>query len=510
MAGKYSRRGFLKLIGKSSLGLCLANISCTAKRAAVSGRPNILLCISDNHYYSHLGCYGDSVVKTPNVDSIAEKGIRFVNAYCASPSCSPARAGLVTGQDIWRLEEGADLWSTLPSKFITYTDLLEQGGYFVGHQGEGWGPGSVEAGGRKRNPAGDTFESFEAFLNANTESKPWSFWFCSTDPHRPYKLGSGAASGMDLDKVVVPPYLPDCEEVRGDICDYYFEVQRFDEQVGQAIRKLEALGEIENTIIVVCSDNGWQMPRGLANLYDFGTRVPLIVSWKGRIPAKRVSDDFVNLNDLAPTFLEFGGQEVPACMTAKSIKGILLSEKSGRIEKERNFVIMARERHALCRKGGLGYPGRAIRTDDYLYIRNYEPDRWPAGDPPLFGDIDAHMLQYYAATKEYMMSHKDDPKVKPLYEQAFLKRPAEELYDLKKDPYQMNNVASDAGYAEIKSELSNKLEGYLKETKDPRVLGKEIIWDRQAYYLESDFVGRPRKEAIEKFGLQEEYDYRAK
>ena len=455
-----------------------------------------------------MGCYGDSVVKTPNVDSIAEKGVRFVNAYCASPSCSPARAGLVTGQDIWRLEEGADLWSTLPSKFITYTDLLEEGGYFVGHQGKGWGPGSVEAGGRKRNPAGDTFESFEAFLKANTEDKPWSFWLCSKDPHRPYKLGSGAASGMDLEKVVVPPYLPDCKEVRGDICDYYFEVQRFDEQVGQAIRKLEALGEIENTIIVVCGDNGWQMPRGLANLYDFGTRVPLIVSWKGHSAAKRVLDDFVNLNDLAPTFLEFAGQEIPECMTAKSIKNILLSEGSGRIEKERDFVIMARERHALCRKGGLGYPGRAIRTDAYLYIRNYEPDRWAAGDPPLFGDIDAHMLQYYAATKEYMMSHKDEPAVRPLYEQAFLKRPAEELFDLKKDPYQMNNVAEGAEYAEVKSELSGKLERYLKETKDPRILGKEIIWDKQAYYLEADYVGQPRKEARGKFGLRESYNYR--
>jgi arylsulfatase A-like enzyme len=457
-----------------------------------------------------LGCYGDRVVKTPNIDSIAAKGLRFTNAYCASPSCTPARGGLLTGQDIWRLEEGGNLWSRLPKKFVTYVDLLERGGYFVGHEGKGWGPGSFADAGRTRNPAGETFESFEEFLKANTNNKPWSYWFCSTDPHRPYKLGSGIASGMDLGKVEVPPYLPDCKEVRGDICDYYFEIERFDRQVGETIRKLEAAGEIENTIIVIFGDNGWQMPRGLANLYDFGTRVPLIISWKERIEKNRVVNDFVNLNDLAPTFLELAGQKVPSYMTAKSMREILLSSKSGRIEKERDFVVIGRERHALCRKNGLGYPGRAIRTDDYLYIRNYEPDRWPAGDPPLFGDIDAHMLHYYSATKEYMMSHKAEPKVKVLYEQAFLKRLGEELYDLRKDPYQMNNVALDGRYAKIKNELSNKLERYLRKTGDPRILGKEIIWDSQNYYLESDFVARPSKEAIEKFHLRPEYDYRGK
>ncbi len=510
MVKRYSRRGFLEFIGKSSFALCLTSLSCTASRRDISKRPNILLCISDNHFWQHLGCYGDKVVKTPNIDRIANKGVRFTNAYCASPSCTPARAGLLTGQDIWRLEEGGNLWSRLPKKFVTYVDLLEQVGYFVGHEGKGWGPGSFEDAGRTRNPAGDTFESFEEFLESNTDNKPWSYWFCSADPHRPYTLGSGVASGMDLEKVDVPPYLPDCREVRSDICDYYFEIQRFDRQVGETIRKLEAAGQIENTIIVIFGDNGWQMPRGLANLYDFGTKVPLIISWKGEIAGNRVVSDFVNLNDLAPTFLDFAGQKIPSYMTAKSIKDILLSGKTGRIDKGRSYVVIGRERHALCRKNGLGYPGRAIRTDDYLYIRNYEPERWPAGDPPLFGDIDAHMLQYYGPTKEYMMSHKDEAGVKALYEQAFLKRPGEELYDLRKDPYQMNNVASDAEYTKIKKELAAKLERYLKKTGDPRVLGGEIIWDSQNYYLEGDFVGRPRKEAIEKFNLQSEYHYMGK
>ncbi|MHC4144489.1 MAG: hypothetical protein ACYSUD_06885 [Planctomycetota bacterium] len=195
-------------------------------------------------------------------------------------------------------------------------------------------------------------------------------------------------------------------------------------------------------------------------------------------------------------------------MTAKSLTNVLFSGKSGKIEKNRNFIVTALERHAICRKNGVGYPGRAIRTDDYLYIRNFEPDRWPGGDPPLFGDIDTWQLHHYTPTKEYMMFYKDRPEVKPLYELAFLKRPAEELYDLAKDPYQMNNVASDAGYAEIKRQLSNTPTKYLKKTGDPRVLGKKIIWDTQKYHASG--VARPRKEAIEKFNLKREYNFMEK
>lgn len=512
MNSKYNRREFLKLGATVTGAAAVGFTGCQFSDGSSAGhaRPNILICMSDNHYAEHLGCYGDSVVKTPNIDRIANRAVRFTNAYCAAPSCTPARAGFVTGQDIWRLQEGANLHGILPKKFPVYTDLLSQSDYFVGYEGKGWGPGNVPDSGRKLNPAGKKFKSFEQFLNANTDDKPWSYWLCTSDPHRPYEQGSGVASGMNLEDVFVPPYLPDCREVRSDICDYYFEIQKFDKLVGATIKKLEETDQIDNTLIVVCSDNGWQMPRGLANLYDFGSKVPLIISWKGHIQPNRVVDDFVNLNDLAPTFLELAGRKVPGSMTAKSLNNILFSNKTGRVEKDRNFVITARERHAMCRKNGVGYPGRAIRTDDYLYIRNFEPDRWPAGDPPLFGDIDAHRMHYPSPAKEYMMFYKDRPEVKPLYELGFSKRPAEELYDLTKDAYQMNNVAANAEYAEIKGQLSNTLTKYLKKTGDPRILGGEIIWDTQKYYATWDYHVRPGKEAIEKFNLKSEYNYMEK
>lgn len=493
------------------LTLCLLIIviqySCRPKAKTEIVKPNILVLMSDNHYYEHLGCYGDNVIKTPNIDRIAMEGVRFINAYCASPSCTPARGAMLTGQEIWRLGEGANLWSTLPDSLITYQEVLEEAGYFAGHDRKGWGPGNYEAGGRNKNPAGTTYKNFREFLDKNTENKPWSYFLSSRKPHRPFKYGAAEKAGLNIDSVKVPPYLPDSREVRSDICDYYNEIMNFDKQVKEAMDLLKEKGISENTLVVVCADNGWMMPRGLANLYDFGTKVPMIISWPGKIKANRIVNDFVSLNDLAPTFLEFAGESVPVNMTAKSLKNILMSEQQGRIEEERNRVFIARERHALVRRNGLGYPGRAIRTDDFLYIRNYEPDRWPAGDPPLFGDIDAHMLQYESPTKEYMMIHKDDPEVKKLYEQAFLKRPEEELFDLKKDPYQMNNVAYLEEYQDIKVRLAAQLREYLMETNDPRETGGEIMWDNQKYYLEADWVGKPRKEAREKFGLKEEYLY---
>jgi arylsulfatase A-like enzyme len=482
--------------------------SCQEKNGTDLQKPNFLVLISDNHYADHLGCYGDQTVKTPAIDKIAKNGVRFTNAFCGSPSCTPSRGAMLTGQEIWRLGEGANLWSSLPDSIPTYQELLEEVGYQTGHDRKGWGPGDYQAGGRNKNPAGTTFSNLKEFLDENKGQQPWSYFLSSRSPHRPFEYGSGKKIGLDLDKVFVPAYLPDSPEVRADIADYYASVMSFDKEVQEAMRLLEENGMAKNTIIVVCSDNGWMMPRGLGNLYDFGTKVPLIISWPNHIKENRVITDFVSLNDLAATFLEFAGEKVPERMTARSLKSILISDKEGRINQDFNRVFVARERHAMARKGGLGYPSRALRTDDYLYIRNYEPSRWPAGDPPLFADIDGHMLQYYSPTKEYMMEHKEDPAVKQLYKDSFLKRPKEELFDLRKDPFQLNNVAHLDEYKDVLVQLSKELNNYLVETEDPRETGGTIIWDTSPYYHEEDWIGKPRQEAQDKFNLEEAYPYK--
>ncbi|TRX60348.1 sulfatase [Carboxylicivirga sp. M1479] len=470
-------------------------------------QPNFLILMSDNHSWNHLGCYGDKVVKTPVIDKMAAKGILFNNAFCSAPSCTPARASMLTGQDIWRLEEGANLWGTLPAKFEVYPDILENAGYLVGIEGKGWGPGGVEESGREQNPGGERYDSFEEFYNEREKGQPFCYWFSSRDPHRPFKRNGGKKAKINIDDIQVPSYLPDTKEVRMDIADYYAEIQSFDKEVDSYITLLKEMGQLQNTVVIICSDNGWQMPRGLGNLYDFGTKIPMIISMPERFKGNRKIDDFVSLNDLAPTLLELAGLPIPEYMNAKSLLPILESEQSGVIETERNFIVTARERHAYVRKNGVGYGARSIRTNDYLYIRNYDYEQWPAGDPPLYGDVDAHMLQYPCPTKMELLLNKDVETVKPLFNLAFAKRPMDELYDLAKDPDQLKNVAADANYQDVLRQLSTQLTDHLKANGDPRELNQELKWVDAEYFAEKDKTPRPGAKAIEKLNLEEEYYY---
>ncbi|MDR6781512.1 sulfatase family protein [Pedobacter africanus] len=487
----------------AALILVLTWASCSSPEKKQE-RPNILMIMSDNQSWNHVGSYGDKIVRTPNMDRIAAEGVRFTNAFCSSPSCTPARAAMLTGQDIWRLNEGANLWGVLPVQYKVYPDLLEESGYQIGFQGKGWGPGSFEANKRPRNPAGNKFGSFAEFLKGKKEG-PWCYWVSSLHPHRPYVEGSGEKAGIDPNKVTVPGYLPDHISIRKDIADYYAAIETFDRELGETIAQLKASGELENTVIVVCSDNGWQMPRGLANLYDFGTHVPLIISWPGKFKQGVVADNMVTLNDLAPTFLELGKTKVPAEMTGKSLLPVV---ENGKEEKSRDFVVLGRERHAFVRQHGLGYPGRAIRTKDYLYIKNYEPNRWPAGDPPFYGDIDPYMFNWPGETKYYLIEHKNDPKVKPLFELSMGKRAAEELFDIHKDPDQLHNLAALPEYQKVKQELAAKMRNYLIETKDPRETnGNSKVWDTADYFSEVDKTPKPSKEMQKRFKLDSAYNY---
>ena len=225
-------------------------------------------------------------------------------------------------------------------------------------------------------------------------------------------------------------------------------------------------------------------PRGKASLYDMGTRVPLAIACPAHVPAGRVVNDFVSLTDIAPTILDMAGVPVPAAMTGRSLWPLLQSRKSGRVEPDRDFVVTALERHTLCRPGNVGYPMRAIRTDDFLYIRNYAPNRWPAGDPT----IEAEPQGYYgdisrSPVKEFMIRHQTDPAVTPLFALSFGKRPSEELYDLEVDPEQLHNLASDARYVSVRKGLAARLHTYLEEQDDPRQRG-EGNWDGYLYYGE--------------------------
>ena len=288
-----------------------------------SARPNILFCISDDQSFAHTSANGDPVVHTPAFDRIAREGLRFEHAFCDAPTCGPSRSAILTGQPIWRLEEAGNIHSTLPAKFRTYPELLQQAGYAVGSTGKAWSPGRLEPGDRDVNPAGRVYSArilqppfrgisnkdyagnFEDFLNQVKPDQPFCFWLGTHESHRGFQAGIGKESGKDLEKIQVPSVFPDNDVIRSDIADYLVEVEYFDFVVARAIVTLEKRGVLDNTIVVVTSDHGMPFPRAKASLYDLGTRVPLAIRWpQGIKNTGRVVGDFVNLSDVAPTFLE--------------------------------------------------------------------------------------------------------------------------------------------------------------------------------------------------------------
>lgn len=435
-------------------------------------RPNILFAIADDWGWPHAGAYGDPVCKTPTFDRVAKEGVLFRHAFISSPSCTPSRNAILTGQHFWRLGGGANLWSVLNTKHKSFVHLLDDAGYQTGHMRKMWGPG--DASNWPVNPGGKKYKDFETFLSKRDKEKPFCFLFGAYDPHRGYRLGSGKKSGMDLSKIKLFGCFPDSEEIRSDVADYYFEVQRFDREVGAALKKLEELGELGNTLVVVTGDHGMPFPRCKSNLYDSGARVPMAVRWPKKIKSGREVDDFVSTTDLAPTFLEVAGVSEPAEMTGKSWMSIFESEKSGRIDQQREHVVFGKERHVSAQEAPDrgGYPSRAIRTAEFLMIENFRPDRWPSGTPNY-----KKALVPYAwladcdngPTKSYITDNKDkDDLHRRSYELCFGKRPRFELYNVKADPEQLVNIAEDPQFAKVVTDLKERLREELLKTGDPR------------------------------------------
>ncbi len=456
----------------------------TAIAAEAADRPNVVLAMADDWGWPHAGAYGDTGVKTPAFDRLAREGVLFEHAYVSSPSCSPSRGAIVTGQHFWRLEAGANLWNVWPSKFAEYPKMLAEAGYHVGSFRKAWGPG--EHPDSEHNPGGKQYKSVDEFFAAREDGKPFCLWFGTSDPHRPYVKDSGEKSGIDLSKVHLFGHYPDVPEIRGDVADYYFEVQRWDSDVASLLKRLEEMGELDNTIIAMSGDHGMPFPRAKGNLYDSGARVPLAIMWKEAVPGSRTVTDFVSLTDLAPTFLEAAGLRIPEMMTGQSLVALLKSGKSGRVEADRSYALTGKERHCPAQEApdSGGYPMRAIRTDDFLYIRNFRTDRWPAGTPNW---EKAYIERAWLAdadngpTKTFLWENRDKPDMKRYYELSFGMRPEEELYDLKTDPEQLYNVADEAKYKAVRDRLWQQLKAELERSGDLRVAGKGDFYDRQKY-----------------------------
>ena len=452
-------------------------------------RPNILFAISDDQSWVHTGAHGSTFVQTPAFDRVAREGVLFENGFVPAPQCSPARASLLTGRNPWQNGDAAVHGSVIPTNIPVYPRLLEKSGYHVGMTGKGWGPGPRDLV-KNRNPAGKVYgtnkndqtgheytDSFRAFLAERRPGQPFCFWYGSREPHRPYKRGSGLQAGKMLASVTVPKFLPDHESVRSDLLDYALEIELFDAQLGQMLDILEDMGELDDTIVVVTSDNGMPWSRAKANLYEYGVHVPLAIQWRASVPGRRTVTSPVSVIDLAPTYLEAAGLALPEGMSGRSLLPVLESPKSGWVDESRDFVVLGKERHTpWVRVDDVGYPSRAIRTDRYLYIRNLEPDRWPEGDTFYCGGPSSSRTLYLERREELTMQR--------YIRLAWAKRPAEELYDVRTDLDCLNNIASAPAHAEVRKRLRNRLNTVLREQADPRMAGGDHYarYDRQPYF----------------------------
>ena len=431
-------------------------------------RPNILLAISDDQSWPHTSAYGAGFVNTPAFDRVAEEGVLFHNAFAPAPQCSPTRASILTGRNPWQNGDAAVHGSSIPADIPTYTQLLGQAGYHVGSAGKGWSPGLFEG----HNPAGKSYgnreyvAAFRAFLDAREPGQPFAFWYGAREPHRNYKQGSGLEAGKKLDSVEVPGFLPDHEDIRSDFLDYALEIEHFDTQLTQMLKILEEMGELDNTIVVVTSDNGMPWTRAKANIYEYGVHMPLAIRWGRQAPAQREVTDLVSLADLAPTFLEGAGLAIPEGVSGNSLVSILKSDESGLVDETRTHVVFGQERHTpYVRENDVGYPSRGIRTHEYLYIRNFKPDRWPEGDT-FFGAGPSSSRTLY-------MQHSNDPEMQKYIRLSWAKRPAEELYDIKADPECITNLIGNPEHAALAGELREQLNGILTRQGDPRILGDD-------------------------------------
>lgn len=463
-------------------------------------RPNILFVIADDQSWLHCGAYGARQVATPAFDRVAREGVLFRNAFSACPSCTPSRSAVLSGRHVWQQREAGVLYGSMPADLPLYPHLLEDAGYFAGHTGKGWAPGDWKALGLTRNPCGREYSArqhtgpvpaaidptdyagnFEEFLKERPGGVPFCFWLGSREPHRLYDPGIGLRSGKQLSDAAVPPFLPDTEVVRSDLLDYYAEIEWFDRQLGRTLGVLEAQGELDRTLIVVTSDNGMPFPRAKVNLYDWGTHMPLAIRWGKRIPAGRVVDDLVSHVDFAPTFLEAAGVTPPSGIAGQSLLPLLAGRPS---PAARNAVFTAMERHTMCRPEGATYPMRAIRTKEFLYIRNSAPERWPTGGEFLSSNRTTHGDIDGAPTKDVLLAPDARKKYPGAVRLCLHRRPEEELYEVAADPGQVRNLAVER--PAVARQLRAQLEAYLHETGDPRQRGEDP-WQGYVYRQTTGF-----------------------
>lgn len=446
-----------------------AALTAAAALPAPEARPNILLMLSDDHSVPFLGAYGDPVIRTPNLDRFAREGLRCDQAFQAAPQCVPSRAALMTGRSP-AAARIARFNSPLPPDVVTLPELLRASGYFTGicrrvfHLDGPAKPGPLmqavfDQHGMvtfdqrvdyldRGSPRNQTVTRLNEFFDKRPPAKPFFLWVSFNDPHHPWDRNA-IAEPHDPAKLVLPPYLPDLPGVRQDLARYCDEVARLDEEFQWVLDALDRRGVAGNTIVVFMGDNGLAFPHGKGSLYDPGLNVPLLVRWPGKVKPGSSTRELVSGEDLTPTLLEAAGLAAPKEMSGRSFLKLLL----GQSYQPRNYVFSARLQHGSStfdenvKASGFDL-SRSVRSKKFKFIYNCTPYQVyapvdSAGDPGWRQITAAHQAG----------------KLPPRFERAYFThpRPIFELFDLEKDPAELENLAGQPEYKAIEGELRKAL-----------------------------------------------------
>lgn len=462
--------------------------------------PNILFAIADD-WGAHAGAYGTKWVQTPSFDRIAREGILFRHAYTPMAKCAPSRAIVLTGRHLWQNEEAGNHMSYFPAKLKSWPEVLLEKGWHMGITGKGWGPGVAnDAQGKPRQITGKPYNArkspgptsgignndyaanFVDFLDAAPAEQPWCFWYGCQEPHRAYEFQSGVKKAgkqlSDIDRV--PEYWPDEETVRHDMLDYALEVEHMDKHLGRMLAELEKRGQLDNTLIIVTSDHGMPFPRAKGYAYHDSNHVPMAIRWPGGMKhTGRTIDDFVDFTDLAPTILDMAGIAAKESgmqpITGKSLREIISSDKSGQVVAARDHVLIGKERTDVGRPKDQGYPIRGIVTASHMLLKNYEPTRWPAGNPETgYLDTDG------SPTKTLIINRGRVNRDDKFWRWNLGIRPSLELFELSHDPDCVRNLADSLSQTNRLRQLEVRMEDELKSQGDPRMFGKGQLFDEYA------------------------------
>jgi N-sulfoglucosamine sulfohydrolase len=450
--------------------------------SAAAAPRNVVLIVTDDQGLI-AGCYGNAVIKTPNIDALAADGTRFENAFCTTSSCSPSRSVILTGQfnhanGQYGLEHGYNHFNSF-NNVKSLPMVLGEAGYRTARVGKYHvGPASVYhfeevLGGNSHNPV-DMAEKSRTLIEARS-NRPFFLYFCPNDPHRGAvatwsKLKANSFGNLRPDQtpegvepvhykpeeVIVPPFLPDTPTCRAELAQYYESISRIDSGVGRLIDILKKAGKYDETLIIYISDNGVPFPGAKTTVYEAGLRLPCIV----RNPAAKkrgvVSEAFVSWVDITPTILDFAGLKAADNKKLQPHGRSFLSILDQKKPDGWDEVYASHTFHEVT----MYYPMRVVRSGRYKLI-------WNIASPlpfPFASDL------YGSATWQDSSKRGDDFMYGKRTIKAYTHRPEFELYDLAKDPDEIYNLVGDPSHKETLASLKEKLKQFQKRTDDPWIL----------------------------------------